>query len=402
MNRMPCNSIKYCLAIFVIAWLCNPASAQVNKISGTITDADSGEPIPFANVFFANTSIGISSDMEGKFVLQKFPNGKYDFTVAYVGYEPFQQAFEFTDSEFRITIKLKTEEVKLREVIVKADTTGWAQNFVTFKRNFLGETENASRCKILNPRDIHLYFDRQARVLVAHASKPIVVENKALGYTIQWYLQKFELNYQEGRLEVFGIPSFQQLIPDSERQMKQWNKERERAYLGSVPHFIRTLLLNTWSEDGFEVRLVNLVPNPERLSKEFLEQKMAALKADITSSGDSLKYYSRLATKPELVEKISDQMARTSVIINNQNQTMFKQTLAVRYKNEKEEMGYPPTVGRTTRKDQDSFLRIFGDMKIYSNGYCEPVQNLFVEKYWAWAEKISDMLPYDYSPPTKK
>lgn len=398
MNQLFYKSIS--LAVFVL--LTAAANAQVNKISGTITDADSGEPIPFANVFFASTSIGVSSDMEGKFVLQNFPNGKYDFTAAYVGYEPFQQAFEFKGSEFRLTIKIKTEEVKLREVIVKADTTGWAQNFVTFKRNFLGETENSSKCEILNPRDIHLYFDRQARVLVAHASKPIVVENKALGYTIQWYLQKFELNYQEGRLEVFGIPSFQQLMPNSERQMKQWNKERERAYLGSVPHFIRTLLLDTWLEEGFEVRLVSLVPNPERPSKEFLEQKMTALKADITSLGDSLKYYSRLATKPELVEKISGQMASTSVIINNQNQTMFKQTLAVRYKNEKEEMGYPPTVGRTTRKDQDSFLRIFGDMKIYSNGYCEPVQNLFVEKYWAWAEKISDMLPYDYSPPTKK
>jgi len=401
MNRLLYNNIKISF-IFCAVLLGTVASAQVNKISGTITDADSGEPIPFANVFFASTSIGISSDMEGKFVLQNFPNGKYDFTVAYVGYEPFQQAFEFNGSEFRLTINLKTEEVKLSEVIVKADTTGWTQNFAIFKRNFLGETENAASCTILNPRDIHLYFDKQARILVAHASKPIVVENKALGYTIQWYMKKFELNYQEGRLEVFGIPSFQQLVPKSDRQLKQWTKERERAYLGSIPHFLRTLLRSTWLEDGFEVRLVNLVPNPERPSKEFLDKKMVALKADITSSGDSLKYYSRLATKPEMIEKISSELAIGEEIINEQTQTMFKQTLAVRFKNEKEEVAYPPTVGRTTRKDQDSVLRIFGDLKIYSNGYCEPVQNLFVEKYWAWSEKISDMLPYDYSPPTKK
>lgn len=400
MNRLYYNSIKNCF-IFCAVLLNSVASAQVNKISGTITDADTGEPIPFANVFFASTSIGISSDMEGKFVLQNFPNGKYDFTVAYVGYEPFQLAFEFNSSEFRQTLKLKTEEVKLKEVVIKADTTGWAQNFAIFKRNFLGETENASSCTILNPRDIHLYFDKQARILVAHASKPIVVENKALGYTIQWYMKKFELNYQEGRLEVFGIPSFQQLAPKNDRQMKLWAKERERAYLGSIQHFLRTLLSNMWMEEGFEVRIINLIPNPERPSKEFLDKKMAALKADITSSGDSLKYYSRLATKPEMIEKISDELASSEQIINEQTQTMFKQTFAVRFKNEKEEVAYPPTVGRTIRKDQDSFLRIFGDLKIYPNGYCEPVQNLFVDRYWAWSEKISDMLPYDYSPLTK-
>ncbi|MBX2896467.1 MAG: carboxypeptidase-like regulatory domain-containing protein [Cyclobacteriaceae bacterium] len=399
MNRQYYNNIKHSF-IFCAALLATVASAQVNKISGTITDADSGEPIPFANVFFASTSIGISSDMEGKFVLQKFPDGKYDFTVAYVGYEPFQQAFEFNGSEFRLTIKLKTQEVKLREVIITADTAGWAQNFAIFKRSFLGETANAANCTILNPRDIHLYFDKQARILVAHARKPIVIENKALGYTIQWYMQKFELNYSEQRLEVFGIPSFQQLTPKHDRQLKQWSKERERAYRGSITHFMRTLLRKNWMDEGFEVRLVNLVPNPQRPSKEFLDKKLTALKADITSSGDSLKYYSRLAAKPELIEEVSRELANAEQIMNDQTQTLFKRTLAVRYKNEKP--AYPPTVGRTTRKVQDSFLRIFDEMKIYSNGYYEPVQNLFVEMYWGWSEKISDMLPLDYLPPSAK
>ncbi|MBX2914647.1 MAG: carboxypeptidase-like regulatory domain-containing protein [Cyclobacteriaceae bacterium] len=396
MNRLLYNSIK--IGFVFSAVFSAVASAQINKISGTITDADSDEPIPFANVFFASTSIGISSDMEGKFVLQNFPNGKYDFTVAYVGYEPFQQAFEFNGSEYRLTIKLKTNEVKLNEVIIKADTTGWAQNFAIFKRNFLGETANASNCTILNPRDIHLYFDKQDGILVAHARKPIVIENKALGYTIQWYMQKFELNYRNGRLEVFGIPLFQQLDPKNERQLKQWTQERERAYRGSITHFMRTLLRKNWLDEGFEVRLVNLVPNPERPSKEFLDKKLTALKADITSSGDSLKYYSRLAAKPELIEEVSRALAGAEQIINDQTQTMLKRTLAVRYKNEKEEPAYPPTVGRTTRKVQDSVLRIFDEMKIYSNGYYEPVQNLFVEMYWGWSEKISDMLPLDYSP----
>lgn len=398
MNRLYYKSIS--LALFIL--LTAAASAQVNKISGTITDVDSGEPIPFANVFFASTSIGISSDMEGKFVLQNFPNGKYDFTIAYVGYEPFQQAFEFNGSEFRLTIKLKTEEVKLREIIIKADTTGWAQNFATFKRNFLGETENAAKCKILNPRDIHLYFDRQARVLVAHASKPIVIENKALGYTIQYYLRKFELDYSKGSLEVFGVPSFQKLDPKNERQQRQWAKERERAFYGSIPHYLRTLLSNTWQAEGFEVRKINLIPNPERPSKEFIEKKLAELKADITSSGDSLVYYSKLAAKPEMIEKISADISKTTELVDVASGILFKGNVVVRYNMEKEENGYLTVARRTIRKEQDSYLRALDSIRIYSNGYYEPVQNVFVELYWAWSEKISDMLPYDYSPTPKK
>ncbi|MCW5911943.1 MAG: carboxypeptidase-like regulatory domain-containing protein [Cyclobacteriaceae bacterium] len=403
MSRLHCKAINKGLFLFiVISFSAEIAAAQSNKISGTITDAETGEPIPFANVFFANTSIGISSDTEGKFVLQNFPNGKYDFTVAYVGYEPFQQAFEFNETEFRLTISLKTEEVKLREVIVKADTTGWAQNFATFRRNFLGETENSLKCRILNPRDIHLYFDRQARVLVAHASKPIVVENLALGFTLTYYLRKFELDYAAGRLEVFGIPSFQQLIPKNDRQKKQWNKERERAYYGSIPHYMRSVLADTWREEGFEVRQISLVPNPDRPPKEFLDKKLAALKADITSSGDSLVYYSKLATKPELVEEISKGLAGTESLVDRKTGILAKGAYSIRYKNEKEEAGYPPTVGRTTRKVQDSILRLFDSIKVYENGYHEPVQHVFVEQYWGWSEKISDMLPFDYKPQPDK
>jgi CarboxypepD_reg-like domain len=397
MNRPHYRSINFFLIQVLVVLACE-VHAQVNKISGTITDADTGEPIPFANVFFANTSIGVSSDMEGKFVLQKFPNGKYDFTVAYVGYAPYQYAFDFNTSEYRLAVKLKTEEVRLKEIVIKADTNGWARNFVIFKKNFLGETENASQCTILNPRDIFLYFDKQARVLVAHANKPIIVENKALGFKIQWYLQKFELNYSNDRLEVFGIPSFQELTPKNERHSKQWSKARARAYLGSIPHFMRAMLADTWREEEFEVRVVNQVPNPERPSKEYLEKKIATLKADLNSSGDSLVYYSKLATKPETVEKTSKEIATTSNLIDQQTGTLFKGTLAVRYTNEKEETGYLATVGRTMRKEQDSFLRVLDAIKIYENGYYEPAYNVFVEQYWAWSEKVSDLLPLDYTP----
>lgn len=406
MNRLYYKSIS--LALFIL--LTAVASAQVNKISGTITDADSGEPIPFANVFFASTSIGISSDMEGKFVLQNFPNGKYDFTIAYVGYEPFQQAFEFNGSEFRLTIKLKTEEVKLREIIIKADTTGWAQNFATFKRNFLGETENAAKCKILNPRDIHLYFDRQARVLVAHASKPIVIENKALGYTIQYYLRKFELDYAEGRLQVFGSPSFQMLVPKGNAEAKRWARERERAYYGSVTHFIRSLGKGSLSQERYSVRKFYRVPNRKRPSDEFLNDKITYFRREISKEQrfdlgkfDSLQYYLRLRNQPKLVDSVAKEAINLKEIMIGASELNYTGMLKVEFLDEREEAKYAKSQGRNAVKFQTSIMHLLGPgLKISENGYYQNVYDVFFELYWAWSEKISDMLPYDYSPTPKK
>jgi len=43
-----------------------PVNAQVTKIMGTVTNAATGEPIPFVNIYFEGTTIGATSDFEGE------------------------------------------------------------------------------------------------------------------------------------------------------------------------------------------------------------------------------------------------------------------------------------------------------------------------------------------------
>ena len=63
-------------------------SAQ-QTVRGVITDKDSKETIPFANIIIKNSnpSIGTTSDESGKFVLNNVPIGKQTFIVSFVGYE---------------------------------------------------------------------------------------------------------------------------------------------------------------------------------------------------------------------------------------------------------------------------------------------------------------------------
>jgi hypothetical protein len=386
---------------FIIIFCSNPGLTQVNKLNGVITDADTKEPVAFANVFFANTRIGVSSDADGKFSLSGFPSGKYDLTVTFVGYTTYQQSLEFNGNEFRLTIELVQNEIKLNEIVVNEDTTGWAENFEIFKNKFLGETRNSRQCKILNPKKIHLYFDLKSNLLVAHAREPIQIENQALGFKIDYYLYIFEMDFRSGKLIFFGVPAFQNLTTERKSVLNRWEKERLRAYNGSITHFIRALRSDSLRQQGFEVRKFYKVPNPERPLREVLNAKINELRAR-NARGDSLDHYLRLRSKPELIDSVGKALLSGSEILNSEHEVVYKGMLKVDFKKEKEEIEYLRTVWRTAVKWQSSIMILMAPtLKLYENGYYEDIRDVYVENYWAWSEKMADMLPYDYKPEPK-
>ena len=94
----------------------NPASTtamqQSKKISGIITD-EKGEPIIGANIAVVGTTIGIISDMDGKYDLE-VPEGA-EVKVSYIGYNP--QSFKVTQkSSYNIVLKEDSEMID--EVVV--------------------------------------------------------------------------------------------------------------------------------------------------------------------------------------------------------------------------------------------------------------------------------------------
>ena len=57
--------MKRTLLSFLFLTLAIAASAQTTRVRGAVRDAETGEPIPFASVYFDGTTIGISTDLEG-------------------------------------------------------------------------------------------------------------------------------------------------------------------------------------------------------------------------------------------------------------------------------------------------------------------------------------------------
>ena len=403
--------------VFVLANLFCVAQPEKRTVSGIVVDSLTKEPLPFVNFFLANTTMGASTAAEGSFSIQSISPGKYDLVASYVGYKPYLIPVDFTvnangfSKEIKLTIELVQEAKQLQEIVIKEDTTNRAKLLADFKKVFLGQTRNSKECKILNPRDIHLYFDARERLLLAHAKKPIEVENRALGYKIYFYLNKFEVNYQHGTQLSYGVYRFEELTSEKTRRNKIWERERRQAFFGSVNHFMRALRDSALQQNSFTVRKIFTVPNFKRPPDEFINRKINALRKEHNSNTiiisdnpkDSLAYYLRLKAEPKEIDSLGNNIYSGGEFVRPSPEKIegIKGKYQVIY-NKNEEIEYLLYINRKYAKKQTSVFHFSeNSLTIYANGHYENVFSLFTEGYLSWRENMSNNLPLEYVPPLK-
>ena len=125
------------LLIFSIGWF--PVSAQPKgSIEGTVIDAKTKSPIPFATVFLANSSHGVESSTDGTFRIEKIPPGKYDVVVSLIGYEKLSHAVEVSTDKIILRLELTPQVTQLKEVVIEVGD--WKKHYRTFEKYFLGQT----------------------------------------------------------------------------------------------------------------------------------------------------------------------------------------------------------------------------------------------------------------------
>jgi len=96
---------------------------QSGTLKGKITDAETGEPIPFANVVIqlgGKMVNGAQSDFDGKFEIKPIPPGKYDVKASYIGYKSkLIQGLIINANRIRVyDIQLESSSKTLEEVEV--------------------------------------------------------------------------------------------------------------------------------------------------------------------------------------------------------------------------------------------------------------------------------------------
>jgi len=92
--------------------------AQETKVTGKVTDAGSGDPVPFANIIFKGTTIGVTTDFDGNFSLSTFSPSDSIF-ASFVGYKPRTKPVVRGVAQV-INFQLQEDVVSLQEVVIVA------------------------------------------------------------------------------------------------------------------------------------------------------------------------------------------------------------------------------------------------------------------------------------------
>ena len=239
------------LIFIVLLLVCGFNLRAQTSISGIITDSLKN-PVPFASVYLSNTTMGTSANDHGAYKLDITQNGAYELIVTCIGYKSYSKTIHVEEKDLVFNITLYPDYKILNEVVVTAKDNYRKRNYSMFIKIFFGETVNASKCKILNPEDLFLIFDRKERVLSGRSVKPLVIENKALGYNIIYNLINFKY-YENDMLFNYSGNHYFQSHEGSPQEKEEWKINRLKTYYGSRMHFLRALYSDKLYREGFGI-----------------------------------------------------------------------------------------------------------------------------------------------------
>ena len=276
-------------------------------ISGRITDAENGEPIPVVTVFFTNTTVGATTDLEGNYRIRIPGYGSYSLTVSHVGYQSVIKDIEPSMTSLVFDVALQIQE--LEEVGISARVRFRRSDINLFWRTILGKDPSRRTIQATNPEAVYYYYNPETRILKVTCREPLQIVNYETGYHIQYILDHFTHDYNTGLSDWGSQSVFTELQPANERQKNNWAAKREEVYNVSLAKFVKSLYNNSLHNDGFVLADFSLNPdplNPIRLSVLTQEDILSTVMADNSKTLDLsdrqvlLFSYGRSVTKDDL------------------------------------------------------------------------------------------------------
>lgn len=102
-------------ALFLLTGL---SEAQTSTIRGTVTDVESGDGVPQANVFIVELLKGDAADFDGNYIINDVPYGEYTLRVSSIGYVTYEQQLNVDASLEVIDVSLQPDLASLGDVVV--------------------------------------------------------------------------------------------------------------------------------------------------------------------------------------------------------------------------------------------------------------------------------------------
>ncbi|MCL6260634.1 carboxypeptidase-like regulatory domain-containing protein [Aquiflexum sp. TKW24L] len=409
LKNNPKPMLRISLIFLLTVWLGSKDAFGQYSLKGRVLDAETLEPLLFATVFISNSSIGTSTNKKGEFELT-IPEGNHELVISYIGFQPFSYTIstKVLRSFYEFRILPETIELEGSEVKEKRDKT-WYDNLEVFKKYFLGSSANAKSCNILNPEVLILDGETDPNSLTARAKDILEIENPNLGYQIKYVLTGFEFNKTKNEVVYAGYPYFvEEKLP--KRRIKKVTESREKAYLGSMMHFMRSLYEGNTENSGYRIFPTQKVPNiPAEMNLEIIgygsEVKL-----------DKGKEENELASLDSIDIPFNDPIAAATLTQSTKDGKVFiiyNKPVYILYLHEEEESAFFPyslrninfsiknlgeaeSIESSVKVAQLSKIEMRSRaVQVFDNGsYFHPF-DIFVQGYMGW-ERIGDLMPLDY------
>ena len=133
------------------------------QLSGTITDSETGEAVPYASVIYKGHQVAVASDLNGRYTIARHPG--WTLTFSAVGYQT--RTVAVTADMTRLDIQLKDDTKSLREVTVKSKRNRYSRKnnpAVELMRKVIA----AKKLTDLSQRDYYQYNKYQKLTLAAN------------------------------------------------------------------------------------------------------------------------------------------------------------------------------------------------------------------------------------------
>ncbi|HEX4372095.1 MAG TPA: carboxypeptidase-like regulatory domain-containing protein, partial [Puia sp.] len=181
-----------CLFFLLFLFYFSSSAQSTNFLKGKVVDDTTKMPIANCSVFINSTSKGTVTNNKGEFILENLPEGNHELIISSIGYQTFVYDYSSAQLPLDVRVSLKQKTTELSEITVEPEVKdGWHVWGQTFLNNFIGTTENAKDCSIKNTGALHFRFSQKNNRLTVIADEPLVIENKALGYTVKYQLEEF-------------------------------------------------------------------------------------------------------------------------------------------------------------------------------------------------------------------
>lgn len=174
--------------LLIIFFIFHLSSLQLfaQQITGTITDAETGEGVPYASVIYKGHQVAVASDLNGRFTIARHPG--WTLTFSAVGYQT--KTVTVTSDMTRLDIRLKDDTKALKEVTVKS-----RRNRYSRKNNpaveLMRKVVAAKKRTDLSQRDYYQYNKYQKLTLAANEITPAMLENPKFAKK-KWLVNQIE------------------------------------------------------------------------------------------------------------------------------------------------------------------------------------------------------------------